>query len=160
MENQIIQLVLNAWTVQNNAVTDFFNKHNDALYLNRVAPNRNSAIYLLGHLIASNDGLLPLFGISERLYPNMHNLFLKNGYDETAVYPTLAELKANWNTITETLTENFSKMTPEDWLGKHTAVSEEDFAIAQHRNKLNVLIGRTNHQSYHLGQLGLLNPQE
>jgi hypothetical protein len=44
-------------------------------------------------------------------------------------------------------------MKPQDWLGRHTAVSEEDFQKEKHRNKLNVLISRTNHAGYHLGQL-------
>jgi len=48
-------------------------------------------------------------------------------------------------------------MTSEDWLSRHTSVSEEDFAADPLRNKLNVLIGRTNHESYHLGQANLLN---
>jgi len=36
------------------------------------------------------------------------------------------------------------------------AVSDEDFSKEPHRNKLNVIINRTNHMSYHLGQLILL----
>lgn len=39
---------------------------------------------------------------------------------------------------------------------KHSAVSEEDFAKEPHRNKLNLLLNRTNHLSYHHGQLVFL----
>jgi len=51
-------------------------------------------------------------------------------------------------------------MSVADWMGRHMSVSEEDFAKEPQRNKFNVLIGRTNHQSYHLGQLNLLTVKE
>jgi len=38
-----------------------------------------------------------------------------------------------------------------DWLARHTAVSEEDFAKDPSRNRFAVLLSRTNHLSYHLG---------
>jgi len=44
-------------------------------------------------------------------------------------------------------------MQPTEWFTRHTSVSEEDFIKEPHRNKLNVLITRATHQSYHLGQL-------
>jgi len=39
-----------------------------------------------------------------------------------------------------------------DWRQRHTAVSEEDFAKDPSRNRFAVLLSRTNHLSYHLGQ--------
>jgi hypothetical protein len=48
-------------------------------------------------------------------------------------------------------------MSWSDWLQRHTAVSEEDFAKDTSRNRFAILLSRTNHLSYHLGQavLGL-----
>jgi hypothetical protein len=43
----------------------------------------------------------------------------------------------------------------EDWLKKHTAVSDEDFVKDPTRNRLAILMNRTNHASYHLGQAAL-----
>jgi ribose 1,5-bisphosphokinase PhnN len=39
-----------------------------------------------------------------------------------------------------------------DWVQRHSAVSEEDFAKDASRNRFAVLLSRTNHLSYHLGQ--------
>jgi len=39
--------------------------------------------------------------------------------------------------------------------GRHTAVSEEDFEREPHRNRFTVLLGRTTHLAYHLGQATL-----
>jgi len=39
-----------------------------------------------------------------------------------------------------------------DWAQRHAVVSEEDFAKDPSRNRFAVLLSRTNHLSYHLGQ--------
>jgi hypothetical protein len=54
------------------------------------------------------------------------------------------------------LSEHFSKLSFTEWFQKHNAVSETDFAKEPHRNKLNIVINRTNHLANHLGQLLLL----
>ena len=53
------------------------------------------------------------------------------------------------------ITEALERFTPEEWLEKHTAVSDEDFAKDPGRNRLAVVLSRTNHMSYHLGQIML-----
>jgi hypothetical protein len=40
-------------------------------------------------------------------------------------------------------------------LQKHSAVSEEDFLREPHRNRFTVLLGRTAHIAYHVGQAKL-----
>lgn len=155
MTEQIIKQITNSWATQNKSVSNFFGKYDDAVYEKEVAPTRNRAIYLLGHLIAINDGMLPLFGLGERLYPELQEIFLVP--DKTVqVLPSLHELKHKWEILNTTLAGHFGKMKTSDWLDRHNAVSEEDFETDPLRNKLNVLIGRTNHQSYHLGQMNLL----
>ncbi|MBW4888557.1 DinB family protein [Mucilaginibacter sp. HMF5004] len=153
---QIIKQVINAWKAQSNTITAFFNKYDDAVYLNEVAPGRNRAIYLLGHLVSASDGLFPLFGLGERIFPKLERLFSTNPDLTFADIPTIAELKQNWETVNIALAAHFDSMQPEEWLDKHTRVSDEDFALEPTRNKLNVLMSRTNHISNHLGQLFLL----
>ena len=156
----IVKQVLNAWKDQNKHVSTFFTKHDEASYLNEVAPGRNRAIYLLGHLIGANDGLQPLFGIGERSFPELVQIFSANPDKAIAKIPSLSELKQHWEKVTAILTRHFDTMTPSEWLERHTAVSEEDFAREPHRNKLNVLLSRTIHEGYHMGQLNLLSVKE
>jgi hypothetical protein len=42
-----------------------------------------------------------------------------------------------------------------NWLKKHTAVSDEDFSKNPTRNRLAVFLNRTNHASFHTGQIAL-----
>ncbi|HEV8592417.1 MAG TPA: hypothetical protein VGQ55_09970, partial [Pyrinomonadaceae bacterium] len=64
-----------------------------------------------------------------------------------------AEVRKAWKRVNEIAEKKFSEIGPDEWLDRHTAVSAEDFVKEPHRNRLNVIVSRTNHQSYHLGQL-------
>ena len=100
--------------------------------------------------------MLVLMSLGNKLYPELQNIFVDNADKSGFAFPSIAELKTYWNKVNETLRQHFNTMQPAAWFTKHTAVSEEDFAKEPHRNKLNILINRTNHQSYHLGQMAYL----
>ena len=153
---QIIGQAIAAWAGQNKQVTGFFSKYEDSVYFNEVAPGRSRAIYILGHLAAVSDGLLPLFGLGERLFPELEPIFIRTPDRTVADIPTLAELKQKWETINTTLTAHFAAMSSADWMDRHMSVSPEDFAKEPTRNKFNVLLSRTIHQGYHMGQLNLM----
>ena len=55
------------------------------------------------------------------------------------------------------IVERVRNHSPSDWLQRHSAVSEEEFAKDPSRSRFSNLLSRTNHLSYHLGQavLGL-----
>lgn len=157
---QIIGQLLHTWDSQNKRVAGFFAKYAEEDYMEEVAPGRSRAIYLLGHLTSTNDGLLPLFGLGERLYPQLETLFSRNPDRTFDDIPSIAELRTYFEKVNNTLTEHFSKMTAQDWLSRHMSVSEEDFAKEPNRNKLNVLVSRTVHAGYHMGQLIFLKKKE
>lgn len=150
---QIIKQVISSWAAQNKTITDIFNLYEDEYYLNEIAPGRNRGIYILGHLISASDGMLPLLGMGNRLYPDLESLFSLNPDRTFDNLPGMTDLKEKWSTLNAALAEFFDKLQPENWLDRHTKVSPEDFALQPERNKLNILLGRTNHISYHAGQL-------
>src|SRR5204862_28013 len=65
------------------------------------------------------------------------------------------DLKIIWQQTSEILSTSFTKLSAADWLQKHSAVSEEDFLREPHRNRFTVVLGRTAHIAYHLGQAKL-----
>ncbi|HRH50890.1 MAG TPA: DinB family protein [Panacibacter sp.] len=159
MNNQnevLIKMVISNWDLQNEKLDSMLASFSDEQLLKETAPGRNTGIYLLGHLTAVSDGILPLLCLGEKLYPQLHEPFIKNPDKSGFEYPSIADLKTYWNNVNTTLKNRFSTMQPNDWFNRHTAVSEEDFAKEPHRNKLNILINRANHQSYHLGQMAYL----
>jgi len=151
-----IKMIISAWDTQNTRLNLLLEKLSDEQLSAETAPGRNTGTYLLGHLIAVNDGLFPLLEWGERKYPELDEVFLKNPDKSGLTTPSLPELRAKWTDVVTALAQQIKNMTPEAWFEKHTAVSQEDFEKELHRNKLNIIINRTNHQSYHLGQLNYL----
>lgn len=118
----------------------------------QVAPGKNRLFYLVGHLTAVHDRLFPLLGIGERLHPELDETYITNP-DKTIADPLSADdLRKAWADVNSKLAAAFEKFTPADWLQKHTAVSDEDFAKDPTRNRLAVVMSRTNHASFHSGQ--------
>ena len=151
-----VKIAIDAWELQNSRVDKLLEELTEKQLQTETASGKNSGAYLLGHLIAVSDGLLPIFGLSQRLYPQLEEIFLKSPEKSGLEKPLIADLKQYWHAVNTKLKEFFKEMKAEDWFDKHVAISAEDFAKEPHRNKLNVLISRTTHQSYHLGQLVFL----
>jgi DinB family protein len=148
-----VKMIIDSWNVQNKRVDKLINTLTEDQLRAQTSPGRNSGIYLIGHLIGVSDNILELLGWGEKMYPQLVNVFLKNPDNAGLEKPSLDELKKYWNEINAKIAEHIHAMKTEDWFEKHTAVSAEDFAKEPHRNKLNIIISRTNHTSYHLGQL-------
>jgi hypothetical protein len=155
-----INMVLQLWNSNNTRITKLLDSLTDEQLMKETAPGRNRGIYLLGHLIAVSDGLHPLFGLGDRLYPTYVELFLTSPDGKHKDLPSLAELRHAWANVHEKLSDHFKKMEADAWFQRHNSVSEEDFKKEPHRNKLNVLINRANHANYHLGQLVYLGEKE
>jgi hypothetical protein len=122
----------------------------------RVAPERNRLLYLLGHLTAVHDRMLPLLGLGERLHPELDEAYITSP-DGTHPDPlTVADLKQAWIEVNEKLTAAVEKLSPDEWAQKHTSVSDEDFAKDPTRNRLAVFLSRTSHVGFHTGQVVLV----
>ena len=121
-----------------------------------IAPGKNSGVYLLGHLTAVHDHLLPLLGFGDKLFPELHEVFIKNPDKSELAKPTVQQLRKQWNEVNTILLSKISALSVDDLFAKHTSVSDEDFVKEPHRNRLNVIISRISHLAYHTGQLALL----
>jgi len=104
-----------------------------------------------------HDAMLPLLGMGERLHPEFDVAFVSNPDKSQSAIPSHEQVRQAWNAVNGELRKGFEEMSGPDWLQRHTAVSEEDFAKDTSRNRFAILLSRTNHLSYHLGQavLGL-----
>ena len=147
---------LDAWNAHLTRADRFFSSLSDEQLKEETAPGKNSGIYLLGHLTAIHDALFPLLELGEKLHPELEEIFIKNPDKSAIEKPAPDILKNYWTEVNNKLSQQFNQFTFDDWFKKHTSVSDEDFEKEPHRNKLNVLISRTNHLAYHLGQLAFL----
>jgi hypothetical protein len=151
-----IKMVLSAWETQNGNFNQLIDSLTDELLSKEISPGKNTGIYLLGHLTAISDAMLPLLGFGEKIYPSLENIFINNPDRAGLEKPPIAELKNCLGVVNKKLSESIQATSSDEWFSRHMAISEEDFAKEPHRNKLNVIINRTNHMANHLGQMLLL----
>lgn len=151
-----VKMVLDRWNGSILNLNKLLHALTDEQLEKEVAPSKNRGIYLLGHLIAVHDDMVRLLDMGEKLFPELFEPFIKEADNVATPMPSVAELRIMWEKQNHFLLEKFESMKTEQWFEKHTAVKEEDFVKEPHRNKLNIIITRTSHLEYHLGQMVLL----
>ena len=156
-QNEVfVKMVISAWESQNTKVDKLLARLTDEQLLAEVAPGRNRGIYLLGHLIAVSDAIIPLIGLGEKRFPGLEKVFLESPDKSGKEEPSVSDLRKYWVEVNDFLAKGMKGMSPDEWFSKHSAVSETDFEKEPQRNKLNILINRAIHQGYHLGQMAFL----
>jgi hypothetical protein len=158
-EMSFVDSALRGWKANVERADKLFGALSPEQLEKEVAPGKNRLIYLWGHLAAVNDGLLPLLGIGERLHPEFDAMFISSSDKSVQLTVSGQSLKAAWQEINQKLWDGFLQFSASDWARAHTAVSEEDFKREPHRNRFTVLLGRSAHLAYHLGQATLVLPK-
>jgi hypothetical protein len=155
-EQALVTSTLNSWKSAIERADKLFLPLTEAQLQKEVAPGKNRLIYLWGHLTAVHDRMLPLLDFGPRLYPELDTPFLTNPDRAVADPPTGEEIKGLWKEVNSQLLAGFESLSPSEWLMRHTSVSEEDFAKDPSRNRFAILLGRTCHVTFHLGQTALI----
>ena len=155
MNELFLNTVVLSWKQIVSRIDDRLTHLNDEQLEKQVAPDKNRLLYLLGHLTAVHDRMLRLLAIGERMHPELDEAYITNS-DRTIPDPLSArDLKKAWSEVNATITSAVEKFSADDWLKKHTAVSDDDFLKDPMRNRLAVFLSRTNHASFHTGQMAL-----
>ncbi|QHT69952.1 DinB family protein [Rhodocytophaga rosea] len=112
----------------------------------------NHVKYLAGHLLNSQYGLALMAGLNPEVKWN--ELFAVMGQSEAKdnfPYPTIEEIKAEWNGLYQPLRQNLAKLTPETL----TYPPPKPFnQVATSSGELWAFINH--HIAYHIGQIGIL----
>ena len=147
---------LNSWKLNLDRLNKMFDAFSDDELQQEVAPGKNRVFYLLGHLTAVHDRMLPLLGLGDRLHEELDPPFLTNPDRTTPDQISAGALRQTWTRVNDTLTRAMEALPAAAWLEKHDAVSAEDFAREPLRNRLAVLLSRTAHVQFHTGQIRLI----
>jgi DinB superfamily len=158
-EQVFVTSTVNSWKSVVERANKLFSGLSEEQLQREVAPGKNRLVYLWGHLIAVHDRMLPLLGVGERLHPEYDAAFITNPDRAVTQLPALTEMKRTWDEVNSKLLAGIEKFSAAEWLQRHSSVSEEDFAKDPLRNRLSVLLSRTNHVSFHLGQTVLIPKQ-
>ena len=119
-----VKMALDAWYAQVIKANKMFASFSNEQLAKEVAPGRNTGIYLLGHLAAVNDKMLPLLNLGEQKHPHLNEPFLDKPNGTVAALPSTDDLRDNWTSSATELEKHFTAMQPQDWFERHTSVSE------------------------------------
>ncbi len=154
-DSAFVANAVGVWKAALERADKFFNSLTEEELQYHVAPDRNRLIYLWGHLTAMHDRMSVLLGVGARTTPTFDDVFLTVA-DGASDLPPSEEVREAWKHVSDQLSAGINRLSADEWLEKHTAVKDEDFAKDPLRNKLSILLTRTNHLSYHLGQTSLV----
>jgi hypothetical protein len=155
-EQALVTAALSSWKGNIDRADRIFSPLNEEQLQKEVAPGKNRLIYLWGHLTAVHDRMLPLLGLGERLHPELDSIFITSPDRTVAKLPTTEEIKKSWNEVNSRLFAGLESLSPTQWLERHSSVSEEDFAKDPSRNRFAILLSRTAHIAFHVGQTVLI----
>jgi hypothetical protein len=150
-----VQVAINSWKLVAERAGKTFSNFTEDQLLKEVAPGKNRVIYVWGHLTAMHDAMFSILGFGPRLHPELDAIFVSSPDKTVTHIPSARELKKYWDEVNGKLLSQFESLSADEWLQRHHAMSEEDYAKDPTRNRLAVLLSRTNHTSYHLGQIVL-----
>jgi hypothetical protein len=153
----LIDAALSSWQQVVTRIGALCLRLNEEQLLVEVAPGKNRMLYLWGHLTAVHDAMFSVLRMGERLHPELDAIFITQP-DRSKPLPEPAEIARCWEVIHTALLSTFATLGPHEWLERHANVSAEEFEQNPARNRLAVLLSRTNHASYHFGQMMLARP--
>ncbi|MES2556468.1 MAG: DinB family protein [Bacteroidota bacterium] len=152
----MVKMTFDRWNALIKQADTLFSSLTDEQLQHEIAPGKNRGVYLLGHLIAVHDSMIPLLDLGDKHYPELFEPFIASPDKAVADLPSITELRTLWSKQMAFLAEKFDSVSTDEWFQKHTAVSAEEFMAEPHRNKLNIILTRASHLGYHMGQLVLL----
>jgi uncharacterized damage-inducible protein DinB len=153
-EELFIKMALASWQSNQQAINKIIAGLSEEEMNKPIMPGKNTPTWIIGHLAVVNDGMFPILGLGEKTKPEYEKALLHP--EGTVTPPPLSDILQFWNDSNARINEKMAALSTDEWFNRHTQVSEEDFAKEPHRNKLNVLLNRSNHMSHHRGQLVLV----
>ncbi|MFQ5524827.1 MAG: DinB family protein [Thermoanaerobaculia bacterium] len=113
----------------------------------------SSISYIVGHISSSRYGLMKLLGtVEENPYAELYGSGV--GSKDASAYPPIAELRAGWDAGAEKLHAALDSLSDEDAL----AADDGGFPTPDQtlRGRLSFIAW---HESYHIGQIGVLRTE-
>src|SRR5437868_6874515 len=110
-----IKMVFDRWYASIKNWDTIINSITDEQLQKEIAPGKNRGIYLLGHLIAVHDDMLVLLNMGDKLFPELHKIFIDSPDKTVAEIPSAKELRACWSKQCEMMKQKFDRLQPGDW---------------------------------------------
>ena len=90
----MVKIILDRWDASVKNLDTLLDSISDEQLLNETSPGRNRGIYILGHLIAVHDHMLPLLNFGEKAYPHLPGFFIDAPDKTINGIPSAKELRS------------------------------------------------------------------
>lgn len=151
-----VSILYEQWQIMLHWVNGNLNNLSNQHLSQTVLPNGNHGVWILGHLIASDDDLALYMGKGDMLFPAYQQLF---GAGSTVQpienYPPIDILRQHWKAVCDKNEQLYQSLTDaelNETHALHKQASPPDF----YNTKKRVLICWHLHQVHHAGQLALI----
>lgn len=123
-----------------------------------LSPGKNHGVWLLGHLITSDDDFSLFMGRGEMLYPEYPAIFGEGSkLQPVENYPDVSLLKEQWKNVVRKNKKVYAELKDAELDERHGLIkSDEDFEKDFFKTKFGVITHWQLHQMYHAGQLSVL----
>lgn len=125
-------------------------------------PTGGTGLWILGHIVESEDRAWTFLGHKERLFPKYAHIFSPGSqYDSNGDFPTIAEAREAWEKVKTQSMQRLPELTDDIWDEPHALFEDPDTnmnpeTLAFFATKGRSLMLTVLHQAYHNGQLGLI----
>ncbi|MEO6694749.1 MAG: DinB family protein [Ignavibacteria bacterium] len=155
MNNILSKKFYEQYIIMTEWIDTYINMMNDEDFETELSPGKNHGVWILGHLITSDDDFTFYMGKGNYLFEEYQDLFgQKSRLKKVSEYPPVTKLKEQWRLVCEknkkvyeSLSDNVLDEIPEN-------MSDEMKSYFSTKGK--VVMAWQLHQMYHCGQLGVL----
>lgn len=146
------------WSIMARWISNTISRLSDEDLARTIAPNRNHGIWILGHLVQSEDELAVYLGKGDYLFPEYEALFgMGSPLLPIAQYPTAVLLRQQWAQAVARNQTALAAFADAEWNEPHTRIGNDspldnDFFKTKGRCLAIWIL----HQTLHLGQLNVL----
>ncbi len=155
MENIISKKYLQQYELMVGWINETLSGLSDEDFKTELSPGKNHGVWILGHLIVSDDDFSLYMGKGDLLYPELAEVFGQGSKIQSPEnYPSVGDLKARWDRVYLKNKKIYSELIDSEFDEAHALVKdpESDFF----KTKGRVIMAWQLHQMYHNGQLGVI----
>ena len=156
MENPKIKTLFEQWQIMANWTSGNIKALSDEDLKKSFAEGKNHGVWILGHLIESEDELSKFLGKGDMLFPEYEDMFGQGSkLKGIEHYPHISLLREQWSKVLDKNREMYSKFSDSELDEPHCIQFDSqlnDFFKTKGRCLMIWIL----HQMYHTGQLAIL----
>lgn len=157
MQAQIaVGILYEQWKIMVHWVNGNLNNLSNHHLSQTILPNGNHGVWILGHLIASDDDLTLYMGKGDMLFPTYQALFAAGSKVQSIEnYPPIDLLRQHWKAVCDKNEQMYQSLTDAE-LDETHALQKPNSPPDFYNTKKRCLICWNFHQVHHAGQLSII----